>query len=122
MNRKKLMVLALVVGAGAYLWSHRHIFEKDVARDVVADTKFIPRTEKAVVREKARVDQTRAIDSAAAGETVEEGMRPEDVRRILGDPNSIDKSADGGEIWRYDVVGKNIIIRHDQVWAIEPQR
>ena len=116
----KLLTAALIlIVAVWYVATRTKLFDRVVSRDVVGIEEAIPKAQRAAAREKARVNQVRSVESAAAGQTVSETMTTEEVRTIWGEPNSIERDENESEIWRYDSIGKKVTFRHGKVWVVE---
>ena len=117
---KKILVLLLLVALGALAWQHRGIFGRYVNKNFADETRTIGLAEKAARKEKARVTETKAVESASSEQSVRDGMSADEVRAQLGDPTSIEPDAGNGvETWHYEAVGKKVIFRSGKVWAVE---
>ncbi len=117
---KKVILLILLLAIAGLAWQNRQIFSRYVNRDLSEESKAIGLAEKSARKEKARVTQSKAIDAAATGETVQEGMTRDEVRGLLGDPSSTEQDpANATETWHYDVVGKKVLFRSGRVWSVE---
>lgn len=118
---RKFLVLLLLVALGWLAWRNRSVFDRYVTKDLAEETKTIGLAEKSARKEKARVTQTKAVDSATAGESVTSGMLPDEVRSLLGDPSSTEKDPSNNvETWTYEAVGKKVVFRNGRVWSVDP--
>lgn len=122
MSVRRLVFLLLLVAAAGFLWNHREIFRPTVVNEIAKEENALPLARKTAAREKARIDQGRAIESEAAEATVKEGMTMDEVRRLLGDPNAVEHDDRGNVTWHYDVITKHFVFRHGRVWSIENGR
>ena len=117
---KKLVLLLLIAALGWLVWQKRGIFSPYVNKDLSEETKAIGLAEKSARKEKARVTQGKAVDAAATGQSVTEGMSRDEVRGLMGDPSSVDQDAANAiETWHYDVLGKKVVFRSGRVWSVE---
>jgi hypothetical protein len=117
---KKILALLLLVGVGVFAWQHRGIFGRYVNKNIADETKTIGLAEKAARKEKARVTEGKAVESASNEESVRDGMTADEVRAQLGDPTSIEPNAGNGvETWHYEAIGKKVIFRNGKVWSVE---
>ncbi len=117
---KKIIFLILLVALAGLAWQNRQIFNRYVNKDLSEETRAIGLAEKSARKEKARVTQSKAIDAAATGESVTDGMSREEVRGLMGDPSSVEQDpANATETWHYDVVGKKVVFRNGRVWSVE---
>jgi outer membrane protein assembly factor BamE (lipoprotein component of BamABCDE complex) len=119
---RRLIFLLLLLAAAGFLWNHRDVFRPTVQKEIVKEENALPLARKAARREKARIDQGRAVESEAAEESVKEGMTYDEVRRLLGDPNSVETDDRGNTTWHYDVIGQHFVFRHGRVWSVESGR
>lgn len=117
---KKFTLLLVVVVGAWYLITQKHIFDVYVEKNLADEAKIIPKAEKAADRERARVNAVHGVESLAGGDTVQEGMRPDEVRAIWADPTSIDRDAMQDEVWHYEALGKKVTFRKGRVWSIDP--
>lgn len=109
----------ILIVAVWYVATKTKLLDRVVSKDVVGVEEAIPKAERAAARERARVNQVKSVESAAAGQTVSETMTRDEVRAIWGEPNAIDTDADGNEIWRYESIGKKVTFRDGKVWIVE---
>jgi hypothetical protein len=117
---KKILILLLLVVAGVFAWQNRGIFGRYVNKNLTDETRTIGLAEKAARKEKARVTETKAVESASSEESVRDGMSADEVRAQLGDPTSIEPDAGNGvETWHYEAICKKVIFRGGKVWTVE---
>ena len=118
---KKFILAAVLVIGVLYAWSERQKFLPGVAREMTPETQAFPKAEKSARKARSEVDETRAVDAADAGKDVGEGMGPDDVRRLWGEPASVDSDPiHHVEIWHYPVVHRRVVLRDDRVTTVEP--
>ena len=126
MSLGRLLLVLLVLAGGFWLVRTQNLFGP--AADAAGDGTAAPTDRaRAAVRASARREaQTEAakqsLDSAPAG-TVSENMTPEQVRALLGPPDSVDsETSDSGvsrEKWTYRSVGKTVVFENGTVARIE---
>ena len=126
MSLGRLLLVLLVLAGGFWLVRTQHLFGP--AADVAGDGAAAPIDRaRAAARASARREaQTEAakqsLDSAPAG-AVSENMTPEQVRALLGPPDSVDsETSDSGvtrEKWTYRSVGKTVVFENGVVARIE---
>jgi hypothetical protein len=118
---KKVAILAALLVALLYAWSERRRILPGVAREMAPETEAFPKAAKSARQERSRVDETRAVDAADSGKDVNDGMAPDDVRRLWGEPASVDQDpANHSDVWHYPVVHRKVIFRDDRVRSVEP--
>lgn len=119
---KRLALLTVLLLACLYAWSERRRFLPRVEREMASEAEAFPKAEKSAAHERSRVDETPAVDAAETGKDVDNGMEPDDVRRIWGAPASIEQDkATESVIWHYPVVHRRVIFQLDRVRAVEPE-
>jgi hypothetical protein len=127
MSFGRLLLVLLVLAGGFWLVRTQHLIGP--AADAAGDGTTAAPTDRAraAVRASARREaQTEAakqsLDSEPAG-TVSENMTPEQVRALLGPPDSMDsETSDSGvsrEKWTYRSVGKTVVFENGIVARIE---
>lgn len=126
MSLGRLLLVLLVLAGGLWLVRTQHLFGP--AADVAGDGAAAPTDRaRAAARASARRDaQTEAatqnVESPASGR-VSENMTPEQVRALLGPPDSVDtETSDSGvtrEKWVYRSVGKTVVFENGVVARIE---
>lgn len=125
MSLGKLLLVLLVLGAGLWLVQTQHLFGP--AADPSAAAAPADRARAAARASDARNAQTeaasRTLDSQAPGDTVTENMTREQVRALLGQPDSVDsETADSGaarEKWTYRTAGKTVLFENGIVVRIQ---
>jgi len=116
---KWVTALLVLIAALWYVATKTSLLDRVVNKDVVGAEQVIPKAERAAARERSRVNQVQAVESAGAERTVSATMTPDEVRSIWGDPNSIDRDPNQNEIWRYESIGKKVVFRSGRVWSVE---
>jgi len=126
MSLGRLLLVLLLLAGGFWLVRTQHLFGP--AAEAAGDGNAAPTDRaRAAARASARREaQTEAakqsLDSAPAG-TVSENMTPEQVRALLGPPDSVDsETSDSGaalEKWTYRSVGKTVVFENGIVARIE---
>lgn len=116
---KWITALLVMIVAVWYVTKKTTLLDRFVSKDVTNADAVVPKAERAAERERARVNQVQSVESAAADQTVKVTMTRDEVHAIWGDPNSIDKDADGNETWRYEAIGKKVVFRYGKVWVVE---
>src|SRR5215471_3989770 len=114
---KKLLVALIVVAAGWYLWNHRQTLLGRIEQQ-----KAVATAETSAEKAKARVNEGKAVDAAVGEQAVTEGMKPEEVRSLMGEPTGIDRDPAGDrEVWRYELVGRKVTFRRGRVYSVESE-
>lgn len=126
MSLGRLLLVLLVLAGGFWLVRTQHLFGP--AADAAGDGPAAPTDRaRAAARASARRDaQTEAatqnVEAPATGR-VSENMTPEQVRALLGPPDSVDtETSDSGvahERWTYRSVGKTVVFENGVVVRIE---
>ena len=123
----RLLLILLVLGGGLWLAKTQHLFGPP-ASPAGGDGTPAP-TDRA--RAAARASAAREAQTEAATQNVEapatgrvsENMTPEQVRALLGPPDSVDsETTDSGvsrEKWTYRSVGKTVVFENGIVARIE---
>ncbi len=114
-----IVALLLMIGIVWYVAKKTTLLDRTVEKNVTNVDEVVPKAERAAERERARVNQVQSVESAAAGQTVSVTMTGDEVRSIWGEPNSIEKDAEGNETWRYEAIGKKVVFRYGKVWVVE---
>ena len=126
MSLGRLLLVLLVLAGGFWLVRTQHLFGP--AADTAADGTPAP-TDRA--RAAARASARRDAQTEAATHNVEapsdgrvtENMTPDQVRALLGPPDSVDtETSDSGvvrEKWTYRSVGKTVVFENGTVTRIE---
>lgn len=117
---KWITALLVLIVAVWYVATKTKLLDRVVNKDVTNAEEVIPKAERAAARERARVNQVQSVESAAAEQTVSPTMTQDEVHSLWGDPNSIEKDANGNETWRYEAIGKKVVFRYGKVWIVEP--
>jgi hypothetical protein len=126
MSLGRLLLVLLVLAGGLWLAQTQHLFGP--AADTAGDGTPAPtdRARAAARASAAREAQTEAatqsLDSAPSG-TVTENMTRDQVRALLGPPDSVDsETSDTGTVrekWTYRSVGKTVVFENGVVARIE---
>ena len=126
MSFGRLLLVLLVLAGGFWLVRTQHLFGP--AADAAGDGAAAPTDRaRAAARASARRDaQTEAatqnVEAASAGR-VSENMTPDQVRALLGPPDSMDtETSDSGvarEKWTYRSVGKTVVFENGVVARVE---
>lgn len=126
MSLGRLLLVLLVLAGGFWLVRTQHLFGP--AADAAGDGTAAPIDRaRAAARASARRDAqteaaTQSLEAPAAGR-VSENMTPEQVRALLGAPDSVDsETSDSGttrEKWTYRNVGKTVVFENGVVARIE---
>ena len=124
MSLGRLLLVFLVLAGGLWLARTQHLFgpAADPAAAAPAD-----RARAAARASAARNAQTeaasRSIDAPAPAGAVTENMTPEQVRALLGPPDSVasetSESGAGREKWTYRNPGKTVVFENGVVIRIE---
>jgi hypothetical protein len=125
MSMGRLLLALLVLGAGLWLVRTQHLFSP--AADPGAATAPADRARAAARASAAQNAQTEAASRSLDGQTpagaVTENMTREQVRALLGPPDSVDsETADSGasrEKWTYRTAGKTVIFENGIVIRID---
>jgi hypothetical protein len=126
MSLGRLLLVLLLLAGGFWLVRTQHLFgpAADVAGDgTAAPTDRARAAARASARREAQTEAAKeSLDSAPAG-TVSENMTPEQVRALLGPPDSMEtETSDSGvrrEKWTYRSVGKTVVFENGVVARIE---
>jgi hypothetical protein len=124
MSLGRLLLVLLVLAGGFWLVRTQNLFGPAAAGDgAAAPTDRARAAARASARREAQTEAAKqSLDSAPAG-TVSENMTPEQVRALLGPPDSVDsETSDSGvsrEKWTYRSVGKTVVFENGIVARIE---
>jgi hypothetical protein len=125
MSMGRLLLALLVLGAGLWLVRTQHLFSPGVEKGPA--TAPADRARAAARASAAQDAQTeaasRSLDGQATGSAVTENMTREQVRALLGPPDSVESEAtDSGisrEKWTYRTAGKTVVFENDVVVRID---
>ncbi len=121
----RLLLVVVVLGAGFWIVKSQHLLGPAPEGERAAP---IDRARAAAKVSDARNAQaeaaTQALDSPpSGGSAVSENMTPDQVRSLLGSPDSVDSSTtDTGvavERWKYGSVGKTVVFENGIVSRVE---
>ena len=126
MSFGRLLLVLLVLAGGFWLVRTQNLFgpAADAAGDgTAAPTDRARAAARASARREAQTEvATQNVDAASPGR-VSENMTPEQVRALLGPPDSVDsETSDSGvarEKWTYRSVGKTVVFENGTVARIE---
>ena len=126
MSLGRLLLVLLLLAGGFWLVRTQHLFgpAAEAAGDgAAAPTARARAAAQASARREAQTEAAKqSLDSAPAG-TVSENMTREQVRALLGPPDSVDsETSDSGvarEKWTYRSVGKTVVFENGVVARIE---
>jgi hypothetical protein len=126
MSLGRLLLVLAVLGAGLWIVQSQHWLSPSPPEGERAAPIGRARTAASVSdsRNAQTEAATRALDSPpSGGSAVSENMTPDEVRALLGPPDSVDSSTtDTGvtvEKWRYRAVGKTVVFENGIVTRIE---
>ena len=125
MSMGRLLLIFLVLAGGLWLARTQHLFGP--AADATSPAAPTDRARAAARASDARNAQTEAatksLDSPPFGGEVAENMTPEQVRALLGPPDSVEtepsESGAGREKWIYRNAGKAVVFANGIVVRIE---
>lgn len=117
---KWLVAMLVMIGVVWYVAKKTTFLDQVVSKDATNAEAVMPKAERAAARERARVNQVQSVESAAAGEAVKVTMTEDEVHSIWGDPDSVEKDAEGTVTWRYESIGKKVVFRYGRVWSVDP--
>jgi hypothetical protein len=119
-------ILGLLIAVGVVVWLVR---SPSVLGPGAADKGIsapVGKARAAARASESRNAQTEAAEAAGSGGagTVSENMTPDQVRALLGPPDSVDSETGGGdgiarERWTYRRVGKTVVFENGVVARIE---
>jgi hypothetical protein len=126
MSLGRLLLVFLILAGGLWLAKTQHLFGPPASTAGDSTPAPTDRARAAARASAAREAQTEAakqsLDSAPAG-GVSENMTPEQVRALLGPPDSVDtETTDSGvsrEKWTYRSAGKTVVFENGTVARIE---
>jgi hypothetical protein len=121
----RLLLVLLVLGAGLWLVRTQHLFSPSAEPGPA--TAPADRARAAARASAAQSAQTEAASRSLDGQTpagaVTENMTREQVRALLGPPDSVDsETADSGasrEKWAYRIAGKTVVFENGIVIRID---
>lgn len=125
MSFVRILLVLAVLAAGWWVVQSRHLIGPAPEGERAAP---IDRARTAAYAGEARNGQTeaatRALDSQpSGGNAVSENMTPDQVRTLLGPPDSVDSgTTDSGntiEKWTYRQVGKTVVFENGVVARVE---
>jgi hypothetical protein len=126
MSLGRLLLVFLVLAGGLWLARTQHLFGPPASTAGDSTPAPTDRARAAARASAAREAQTEAatqsLDSAPSG-TVTENMTRDQVRALLGPPDSVDsETSDSGvarEKWTYRSVGKTVVFENGVVARVE---
>ena len=125
MSAGRILLLLIVVAVTAWLVRSSPLLKP--ASPEPGSASPIQRARTAAAASSARASQTdaagRAVDSPPAGGSITENMTPEQVRAVLGAPDSVDsettESGVARERWTYRSAGKTVVFENGIAVRIE---
>jgi hypothetical protein len=126
MSLGRLLLVFLVLAGGLWLAKTQHLFgppPSTAGDSTPAPTDRARAAAQASARRNAQAEAaTQSLEAPAAGR-VSENMTPEQVRALLGPPDSVDSEiSDSGvsrEKWTYRSAGKTVVFENGTVARIE---
>ena len=123
----RLLLVLLVLGGGIWLVKTQHLFGPSTEPAAKGPAAPTDRARAAARASDARNAQTEAanqsLDTPGSTGTVSENMTTEQVRALLGPPDSVDaENSDSGpkrEKWTYRTPGKTVVFENGVVVRIE---
>jgi hypothetical protein len=127
MSMGRLLLVFLVLAGGLWLARTQHLFGPSADPADKGAAAPTDRARRAARASDARNAQTEAanqsLDNPGSTGTVSENMTPEQVRALLGPPDSVDaETSDSGvkrEKWTYRNPGKSVVFENGVVVRIE---
>ena len=123
MKARKLLLLALVVGIGYWIYRTRPTVSgivDDLTRPIFGSKAAVKESEHKRVEAEAAPAVGR--DESVSVGTLKEGMKGDEVRDLLGRPDEIEQFKENGVEkvrWTYRRIGRVLVLREGRVVSIE---
>ncbi len=123
MKGRKILLLALVVGIGYWIYRTRPTVSgivDDLTRPIFGSKAAVKESEHKRVEAEA-VPAVGRDESVSVG-TLKEGMKADEVRDLVGRPDEIEQFKENGVEkvrWTYRRIGRVLVLREGRVVSIE---
>jgi hypothetical protein len=123
MKARKLLLLALVVGIGYWIYRTRPTVSgivEDLTRPIFGSKAAVKESEHKRVEAEAAPAVGR--DESVSVGTLKEGMKGDEVRDLVGRPDEIEQFKENGVEkvrWTYRRIGRVLVLREGRVVSIE---
>ena len=123
MKARKLLLLALVVGIGYWIYRTRPTVSgivDDLTRPIFGSKAAVKESEHKRVEAEAAPAVGR--DESVSVGTLKEGMKGDEVRDLVGRPDEIEQFKENGVEkvrWTYRRIGRVLVLREGRVVSIE---
>ena len=123
MKGRKLLLLALVVGIGYWIYRTRPTVSgivDDLTRPIFGSKAAVKESEHK--RVEGEVAPAVGRDESVSVGTLKEGMKADEVRDLVGRPDEIEQFKENGVEkvrWTYRRIGRVLVLREGRVVSIE---